>query len=50
MKKKRCVLSWLLAVVLFAGLSLPIPVMAANLYFTAINAKRGGDGESSRPD
>lgn len=37
MKKRRCVLSWLLAVVLFAGLSLPIPVMAANLYFTAIN-------------
>lgn len=37
MKKKRRVLSWLLAVALFAGLSLPMPVLAANLYFTAIN-------------
>lgn len=37
MKKKRRVLSWLLAVALFAALSLPMPVSAANLYFTAIN-------------
>lgn len=37
MRKKRRVLSWLLAAALFIGLSLPMPVSAANLYFTAIN-------------
>ena len=37
MKKKRRVLAWLLAAALFAGLSIPIPVSAANLYFTAVN-------------
>jgi len=37
MRKKHRLLSWLLAAALFVGLSLPIPVSAANLYFTAIN-------------
>ena len=37
MKKKRRILSWLMAVALFTALSLPMPVSAANLYFTAIN-------------
>lgn len=37
MRKKHRVLSFLTAVVLFAGLSLPTPVLAANLYFTAVN-------------
>lgn len=37
MKKKPRILSWLLAAALFVGLSTPMPVSAANLYFTAIN-------------
>ena len=37
MRKKRRVLSFAVALVLFLGLSVPMPAHAANLYFTAIN-------------
>lgn len=41
MRKKRRILTFLTAAVLFLGLSLPMPVSAANLYFTAINDSVG---------